>query len=182
MPWSSREQRVIERQAGVAAQAENVLHAMQLQHAHERLGARQLVRLRHSRLPTARPRQLSRPAPERQCKAPLPHCGRGWPRASARGRVRAHSRQQPLTLPSLSRWAPPSPAVRERGCSRLSMIQAVAAPSTGRAAPETNEASSDSRNRAALAISSGLPGAAHRDRRLRRTTSASLSSSPGACC
>ena len=31
--------RVVERQRGVAAQAEDVLHAMQLQHAHERLAA-----------------------------------------------------------------------------------------------------------------------------------------------
>jgi len=36
-------ERVVERQAGVAAQAENVLHAVQLQHAHHRLCARHLA-------------------------------------------------------------------------------------------------------------------------------------------
>ena len=35
-------ERIVERQAGVAAQAEDVAHAVQLQHAHERLGPGQL--------------------------------------------------------------------------------------------------------------------------------------------
>src|SRR5579872_6333157 len=73
----------------------------------------------------------------------------------------------------------PLPIPPHQGGGRDGFRHAVAAPSTGRAAPETNEASSDNRNSAALAISSGLPV-----RRIgicceRRTISASLSSSPG---
>jgi hypothetical protein len=52
---------------------------------------------------------------------------------------------------------------------------AVAAPSTGRAAPDTKEASSEIRNSAALAISSGLPVRPIGIWRARCTTSTSLS-------
>src|SRR5215831_14664809 len=58
---------------------------------------------------------------------------------------------------------------------RAADVHAVAAPSTGSAAPETNEASSEIRNSAALAISSGLPVRPIGFCRPRSWTSSSLS-------
>src|SRR5436305_1102467 len=50
---------------------------------------------------------------QRWKKAPLPHYGRGCPRAAARGRVRVCAVIVALTPPSLT-LRPPSPAMRER--------------------------------------------------------------------
>ena len=54
-------------------------------------------------------------------------------------------------------WTDPAEAVQRALLPAAVISHAVEAPSTGRAAPETNDASSEIRNNAALAISSGLP-------------------------
>jgi hypothetical protein len=59
--------------------------------------------------------------------------------------------------------------------SATAAAHAVAAPSTGSAAPETKDASSEIRNKAALAISSGLPVRPIGFWRPRNWTSSSLS-------
>ena len=79
--------------------------------------------------------------------------------------------------PSAGRLAP----LRHSRGRRSPRPHAVAAPSTGSAAPETNEASSEIRNSAALAISSGLPVRPIGFCRPRICTSASLSSPAVRC-
>src|SRR6266487_3753851 len=79
-------------------------------------------------------------------------------------------RHRRLALPPLQWSAEFGDVITDHGSPH-----AVAAPSTGSAAPETNEASSEIRKRAALAISSGLPVRPIGFWRPRCWTSASLS-------
>jgi hypothetical protein len=69
---------------------------------------------RQSRRRGRDPRQLPQALGVSAC--PLPHCGRGWPPRSG-GRVRVPPLHDPHP-PSPAAWAPPSPAVRERGLRR----------------------------------------------------------------